>query len=68
MKVKQCQCCEYKATTNGNLKIHIQSKHEGKTYQCQCCEYKASRNDYLKTHNQSINEGKTFNIVITNAQ
>jgi len=37
-----CAQCEYTATTAGNLKKHIENKHEGVRYSCYQCEYSAT--------------------------
>ena len=36
-----CDKCGYKATKEGNLKKHVELKHEGFCYYCDQCEYKA---------------------------
>ena len=37
-----CDKCESQFTTKGNLKKHIQSKHEGVKYACNYCDYQAT--------------------------
>ena len=38
----QCRSCNYRATLQGNLKIHRQAMHEGQTYNCDVCDFTAS--------------------------
>ena len=45
-----CDKCEYKATKEGNLKKHVELKHEGFCYYCDQCEYKAKEAGTLKRH------------------
>ena len=45
-----CNQCEYKATQQGHLNTHIQSKHDGVKYPCNQCEYQFSYNSDLKKH------------------
>ena len=48
-----CSQCEYQATRWGNLKLHLKSKHGGKTFSCNQCEYQATTQGNLKQHKQS---------------
>ena len=43
-----CDKCGYKATKEGNLKKHVELKHEGFCYYCDQCEYKAKEARTLK--------------------
>ena len=45
-----CDQCDYQATQQGHLTIHIQSKHEGIKYACNWCEQQFSKTSNLKTH------------------
>ena len=47
--------------SKGNLKTHIQSKHEGISYICDHCDYKATTKFYLKEHVQSKHKGISYN-------
>ena len=42
--------CSYQATTNGNLKKHQKSVHDGVKYPCKHCSYQANTNGSLKEH------------------
>ena len=42
-----CKKCEYKATSQTNLKIHANAIHEGVRYPCNHCEYKATQKSSL---------------------
>ena len=46
--------CNYKATSNGNLKRHIESVHEKVKYSCDQCDYKATTQGLLKRHIVSV--------------
>ena len=45
-----CDKCEYSATSQNNLREHIENKHEGVKYPCDICEFAASSVIYLKRH------------------
>ena len=49
-----CKHCDKKYPTAGNLKRHIQSKHEGVKYPCNQCDYQATDKSNLTTHIKSI--------------
>ena len=51
-----CNKCDHQASTQGNLKIHIQSLHEKIQYSCNQCDYQATPNGDLKTHIQSVHK------------
>ena len=51
-----CNQCDHQASTQGNLKIHIQSLHEKIQYSCNQCDYQATPNGDLKAHIQSVHE------------
>ena len=48
---------DYEATTNPNLKGHVEAINEIVCYSCSQCYYKATRNDSLKKHVELIHEG-----------
>ena len=52
-----CNQCDYQATQQSNLTIHIQSKHEGIKYACNQCEFQATAQGSLQRHIQSKHEG-----------
>ncbi|XP_023323600.1 uncharacterized protein LOC111697733 [Eurytemora carolleeae] len=51
-----CSQFKYFALTTRNLKIHVDSKHEG-GYPCPECDFAATTAVILKTHVESIHEG-----------
>lgn len=55
-----CDICEYKATRQTHLTLHIESKHEGIRYGCNICPFKTITNNFLKVHKQFAHEGKRF--------
>ena len=46
----QCDPCDYKATTQGSIKRHHKSVHEGINYLCDQCDDKATKKNNLKKH------------------
>ena len=55
-----CKHCDKKYPTAGNLKRHIQSKHEGVKYPCNQCDYQATDKSHLKTHVEYKHEGVKY--------
>ena len=53
----ECDQCDYQASSNYNLTVHIQSKHEGVKYACDQCDYQASYQSDLTKHIKSKHEG-----------
>ena len=45
-----CTLCHFNASTAGNLKRHIEEKHEGTKFPCSKCPYKASTPGHLEYH------------------
>ena len=54
--LNECNQCKYKTPRKGDLKIHIQSKHEGVCYSCNKCEYKATQRGSLEIHIEAKHE------------
>ena len=47
----QCELCDYKCATKGNLKQHIKQVHDKiKVFECDKCAYKCVQKDTLKRH------------------
>ena len=57
--ISACSQCDYKATTNPNLKRHVEAINELVCYSCSQCYYKATTNDSLKKHVESIHKSST---------
>ena len=55
-----CDQCDYKATTKGDLRRHLESIHEGARYTCDQCDYKPTTKGDLKRHVESIHEGVRY--------
>ena len=51
-----CFQCDYKNLKLGNLKIHLQSKHQGKRLQCQICDSQFTTVGNLNLHMKRIHE------------
>ena len=51
-----CNQCDYQATKQSHLTIHIQSIHEGIKYACDHCDYQASTQSSLTRHIQSVHK------------
>ena len=48
----KCEICQYLAFSIANLKIHIESIHEGVTYSCDSCEKIFTTRGNLRTHQE----------------
>ena len=59
-KQYKCQHCTYQAINSGNLKVHVQTKHEGIKYPCQQCDYQATQSSSLQMHIKSKHEGVKY--------
>ena len=54
-----CSLCGKTFSITFNLKLHVESVHEGKKpFKCSKCEYRASRKAHLQYHVGSVHEGK----------
>jgi len=53
-----CNTCGFKATSNGVLKRHVDTEHEGKRHICQICGLGLKSPYNLKDHIASVHEGK----------
>ena len=45
-----CDQCDYQATQQSNLTVHIQSKHEGIKYVCDQCDQQFTQKNTLRIH------------------
>ena len=52
-----CKYYGYRATTQGDCKIHQESIHEGVKYPCNHCDYQATHTKSLKEHIKVVHEG-----------
>ena len=55
-----CDQCEYEATRQKHLTLHIQALHEGVKYACDQCDFKGTTQGSLKRHVQSMHDGVKF--------
>ena len=60
IKAYPCTECKLTASQAQNLKIHVESKHEGVRYPCCKCEYAATRASYLKVNIKNIHDGVIY--------
>ena len=62
-KPNKCSICGYSCSRKNDLKIHVESAHEGKKpHKCSICEYRCSRKSNLKQHVESVHEGKKSHV------
>ena len=54
-----CNQCDYQATHQGNLTVHIQSKHEGVKYACNKCDQQFTTRRSMARHIKSMHEQGT---------
>ena len=54
-----CDECDYKATKQNHLNVHIQAKHkhEGTKFACNQCDYRTAHKPTLRNHILKIHEG-----------
>ena len=52
-----CEHCDFQATRKANLKVHIESKHEGVKWACNQCPYQASYQGNLWEHKRGVHMG-----------
>jgi len=52
-----CEECNYSSARPSDLRIHIESKHQGVRYPCGDCEYAATEPRQLKRHREAKHEG-----------
>ena len=45
-----CNQCDYQATNQSNLKVHVKSIHEGVKYACEYCSIEFSFRRALRKH------------------
>ena len=56
----QCRQCDYENSALYNLRLHVESKHEGVRYPCNQCDYKATREVHLRRHKEIKHEGVRY--------
>ena len=56
----KCQQCDYENSNSGNVRKHMDSKHEGIRYPCDQCDYKATQGRHLKRHKEINHEGVRY--------
>ena len=59
-KAFHCEYCSKKFLTRGNLRQHIQSKHQGVKFDCNQCDQQFSQHGHLKRHIKSKHEGVIY--------
>ena len=53
-------CNEVWTNVAGNLRTHVEAKHEGICYACDQCEYKATQPGNLQRHVNSMHKGTFY--------
>ena len=56
----QCEQCNFTAKRQDQLKIHVDSVHEGILFSFKQSEFSAKSKHTMNTHNQSVHEGIVF--------
>lgn len=56
-----CTHCDYQASCQGNIKIHILSVHKGARYKCGQCDYQGTTQRNVKAHKLAVHEGFKYN-------
>jgi len=57
IKDYECDKCEYKCSSNGNLQKHTKAVHDKiKDYECDKCEFKCSTNGVLQKHTKAVHD------------
>ena len=46
----QCSQCDVQCSKSGNLKLHVESQHEGIIYRCNLCNHSSTQKKRLKLH------------------
>ena len=52
--------CGKQFSQNGNLAVHLRTKHEGVKYPCGQCGKKLSSKDYVTKHQRVVHEGVKY--------
>ena len=52
--------CDYRDTTKGHLKEHVESIHEDVSYPCGQCDCRVTTKGNLKEHVRTIQEGVSY--------
>ena len=55
-----CKQCEFKATRQETLTLHIQTVHKGIWYKCNQCKYKGAKQSSLNTHIETVHNGTRY--------
>ena len=67
-KVKQqifkCFICDGEFGQKAELRVHIDSVHDGKKFKCSSCEYVTAFNQNLTKHIEAVHEGIRYNCTI----
>ena len=56
----ECNLCEYKAKTKGNLTSHQIGHSKERPYVCELCDYKAKHRSLLKAHSKIHTDSRPF--------
>ena len=56
----ECDLCEYKAKTKGNLTSHQIGHSKERPFECELCDYKAKHRSLLKAHSKIHTDSRPF--------
>merc|ERR1712098_356272 len=59
-KPYKCKQCDFQSAIKGNVKKHVQYKHEGIKYPCQQCDFQATQQGSLQQHIKSKHQGTKY--------
>ena len=59
--VYNCNQCSYEGKSNGHVKQHIATQHDGVPYNCNQCSYKFKWKSDLKDHVEMQHEDVVYN-------
>ena len=56
-----CDQCEYKTTSNHQLREHIDRLHDATEYDCESCDFRSKTLRSLKYHRKAVHKGISYN-------
>ena len=59
-----CSQCDYKATLQSNLKIHIESVHEDVKYPCSQCDWHSNASHFQEVLGNLFDTGESSDVTL----